>query len=321
MTTDLHVILGTGPVGTWTARALLGLGLRVRAINRSGDRPDLLPDDVEVVAADVSDPARAIAAAEGAAVVYQALNPPYHRWPELFPALQQGALAAAAAAGAGARYVSIDNLYMYGRVDGPIRADSPEHPHTVKGRLRAAMAHEVLDAHAAGQVRAAVLRSSDYYGPGVLGSALGERTFGPLVADGKAEVLGSADVPHAFAYIEDVGRAAATLGTRDEALGLTWITPHAPALTQRDMLERASGPLGREPRIRVMGAAMMRIGGIFIPEARATVEMLYEFTEPFLVDSSRIEEAFGLTATPVDEGLRRTVDWYRTRAEGRGGSE
>ena len=318
MTTDLHVILGTGPVGAWTARALRGLGLPVRAVNRSGDRPDLLPDDVEVVAADVSDPDRAIAAAEGAAVVYQALNPPYHRWPELFPALQQGALAAAAAAGA--RYVSIDNLYMYGRVNGPIRVDSPEHPHTVKGRLRAAMAQEVLDAHAAGQVRAAVLRSSDYYGPGVLGSALGERTFGPLVAGGKAEVLGDDDVPHAFAYIEDVGRAAATLGTREEALGRTWITPHAPALTQREMLERAARLLGREPRIRVLGPAMMRIGGIFVPEARAMVEMLYEFTEPFLVDASQTEEALGLSATPVDEGLRRTVDWYTSRAAGRGGS-
>lgn len=314
-TGDLHVILGTGPVGIWTARALQELGLPVRAVNRSGVRPGLMPAGVEVVTADVSDPARAIAAAAGASVVYQALNPPYHRWPELFPALQEGALAAAEAAGA--RYVSIDNLYMYGPVEGPIAEDGRQEPRTVKGRLRAAMAREVLGAHAAGRVRAAILRSSDYYGPGVLASALGDRAFEPLVSGGRPGVMGRADVPHSFAYIEDVGRAAAVLGTRDEALGRVWITPHAPALTQGQMVERASALLGRPPRIRVTGGLLMRIGGVLIPEARASVEMLYEFTGPFVVDSSSFEDAFGLSATPVDEGLRRTLDWYAARLGGR----
>jgi nucleoside-diphosphate-sugar epimerase len=203
---------------------------------------------------------------------------------------------------------------MYGRVRGPIGPDTPESPHTVKGRVRAEMAREVLERHASGRVQAAVLRSSDYYGPAVLGSALGERTFAPLVAGKKAEVLASPDVRHSYAYIEDVGRAAATLGTRDEALGRVWFAPHAPALTQREMVERAARIAGLEPRIRVMGPAMLRIGGLFVPEAKATVEMLYEFTEPFVVDSSATEAAFGLEATPVEEGLRRTVEWYREHA-------
>ena len=41
--------------------------------------------------------------------------------------------------------------------------------------------------------------------------------------------------------------------------------------------------------------------------------MLYEFTQPFVVDSSRIEGEFGLAATPVDEGVRRTVAWWASR--------
>jgi nucleoside-diphosphate-sugar epimerase len=43
------------------------------------------------------------------------------------------------------------------------------------------------------------------------------------------------------------------------------------------------------------------------------VEMMYEFTEPFTVDSSAIEAAFGLSATPLAEGLSRTVAWYRAQ--------
>ena len=298
-------------MGQWTARSLREKGLPVRVVNRSGSRPEFLPTDVEVVAADASDTAQAIRAAEGATVVYQALNPAYHQWVELFPALQRGALEAAAAAGA--RYVSIDNLYMYGEVDGPLTESLPNNAQTKKGRLRAQMAREVMEAHESGRVRAAVLRSSDYYGPGVVGSALGERTFGFLVAGKKAEILGNADVLHSYAYIEDVGRAAATLGTRDEALGQVWHSPHAPAQTQRRMVEQAFAAAGAPVKISVMGSFMMRLGGLFIPEAREGVEMMYEFTEPFVVDSSKIEQVFGLTATPVEEGLARTVAWYQTR--------
>ena len=51
----LHVVLGSGPLGLAVARHLAGRGERVRAVNRSG-RADL-PDDVEVIAADVTEPA------------------------------------------------------------------------------------------------------------------------------------------------------------------------------------------------------------------------------------------------------------------------
>jgi len=107
-----------------------------------------MPEDVEIVAADASDVRQAIEAARGAAVVYQALNPAYDKWPELFPPLQRAALEAARAAGA--RYVSIDNLYGYGRGDGPLTERTPQQPNTKKGRLRAARPRDVLDAQARG---------------------------------------------------------------------------------------------------------------------------------------------------------------------------
>lgn len=309
---ELHVIFGTGPAGTWTARALVEAGLRVRAVNRTGRRPELMPAEVEVVAvADAADPEQAARAAEGAAAVYQCLNPPYHRWAELFPGLQAGVLAAAQRAGA--RYVSLENLYMYGRCPGVISEDSPVAPVSKKGALRAAMSAELLAAHERGEVAVAIGRASDYYGPGVTGSALGERTFRPLVAGKAAELQGSADLPHSYAYIEDVGRGLALLGTRPEALGRTWILPHAPARTGRDTLAPAFAAAGRQARIKMIGARSLRLAGIFVPGARASVEMLYQFTEPFVVDSRRFQTAFGLSATPLEEGMRRTVAWWQAR--------
>jgi nucleoside-diphosphate-sugar epimerase len=313
MPAELHVIFGTGPVGCWTAHALRRMGKRVRAVNRSGAKPRLLPDDVELVSADVSDSRTAHEAARGASVLYQALNPPYHRWHELFPGLQASALAAAQAENA--RYVSIENLYIYDSSQ-PIREDSAVAPRSKKGLLRQNMAEEVMALHARGDVRATALRASDYYGPGVTGSALGELTFGRLVAGKKPQVLGSARLPHSFAYIEDVGDAAAVLGTSDVVLGRAWIAPHAPARTQGEMVEAATRVLGTETRPSVISPLMVRLAGLFIPEVRASAEMLYQFTAPFVVDSKRIERELTLYPTPIDAGIQRTVAWYRERGSG-----
>jgi nucleoside-diphosphate-sugar epimerase len=311
MSNELHVILGTGPVGCWIAIALRELNLPVRAVNRSGKHADLLPADVELIVTDISDPAHATAVAQGATVLYQALNPAYHEWHAYFPALQAAALAAATRSGA--CYVSIENLYMYDSSQ-PITEDSPIVPRSKKGELRARMAEAVLAAHKRGDIRATALRSSDYYGPGVSSSALGELVFDNLVAGKKAQVGGSAVMPHSFAYIEDVGRAAVMLGRRAESLGRAWIAPHAPAATQGEVVEKACRALNITPQLTVVSPVMMRLAGLFIPAARESVEMLYEFTEPFVVDSARIQRAFGLEPTPLDLGIERTTSWYKQHA-------
>jgi uncharacterized protein YbjT (DUF2867 family) len=97
--TPRHVIFGTGAIGLATLDALRRRGETVRLVNRSGTAP--VPDEVEVLGGDASDPAFTTAAAQGAQVVYQTLNPPYPKWVELFPGLQASVLAAAQATGPG----------------------------------------------------------------------------------------------------------------------------------------------------------------------------------------------------------------------------
>ena len=130
MTTPEHVIFGTGAVGLATYEALRRRGESVRLVNRSGHAP--VPDDVEVVGGDARDPGFTSAAAKGARVVYQTLNPPYTEWTAQFPALQAGVLAAAQATGA--RLVSMENVYMYGRPAGrPLTEDRSYDAHTEEG--------------------------------------------------------------------------------------------------------------------------------------------------------------------------------------------
>jgi nucleoside-diphosphate-sugar epimerase len=78
---------------------------------------------------------------------------------EEFPALQAGVLAAAQAHGA--RLVSMENVYMYGRPAGrPLTETRDYAAHTTKGKLRAKMAAELLAAHQAGRVAVAIGRAS-----------------------------------------------------------------------------------------------------------------------------------------------------------------
>lgn len=304
---ELHVIFGTGPVGLATATALLKRDRHVRLVNRSGKAP--APEGAEVVAADALDADQARDAVQGASVVYGCAQPAYTRWPEDFPPLQRAVLDAAA--DAGAKLVLADNLYMYGDVDGPVHEDLPHAATTRKGKTRAAMAEEALAAHNQGRVRVAVGRASDFYGPFVTDSALGERVFGPLVAGKAAQLVGDIDQPHSYTFINDFGEALAVLGEHDEADGQAWHVPNAPTRSTREVVTRAFELANKTPRMSAMGRVMMRLGGVFIPAARETVEMMYEFEKPFVVDDSKFKRAFGDLSTPVDAALEQTLRWYQ----------
>jgi nucleoside-diphosphate-sugar epimerase len=212
----LHVVFGTGPVGLAVADELLRRGERVRLVNRSGKAA--APEGVVVVGGDATDEIFAREASVGATVVYFALNPPYHQWPELFPSLQEGVLEGAASAGA--RLVAMENVYMYGPTGGrPLTEDLPYAPGTRKGEVRARMSRELFAAHDAGKVRVTAGRASDFFGPRVTDSAAGETIFGRAVAGKAAQVVGDPELPHTYTYAPDVGKDLVILGEREEALG------------------------------------------------------------------------------------------------------
>jgi nucleoside-diphosphate-sugar epimerase len=307
MTTPRHIIFGTGAIGLATFEALRRRGENVRLVNRSGHAR--VPDDVEVVGGDASDPAFTTAVAQGASVLYQTLNPPYHEWTALFPALQAGVLAAAEAAGA--RLVSMENVYMYGRPAGrSLTEDRTYEAHTKKGQLRGAMARELLAAHRAGRVQVAIGRASDYFGPrGGAQSNLGDRVLPAAIAGKTATVLGDPDQPHTYSYIPDIGEGLAALGEHADAPGEVWHLPNDPKTQTTRQLVDLVYQLAGHPRakLRVIPAPLLRILALVNPVVSELVEMQYQFEEPFVVDSSKIATKLGVTATPVEQALADTL--------------
>lgn len=303
-----HIVIGGGPLGRSTARSLAARGERVRLASRSARAVE--DERVEVVRADATDPASLAHAVAGADVVYNCANAPYDRWPDALPPIWDGILAAAQAHGA--RLVIGSNLYAYGKPAGPLTADAPFAPCTRKGEVRARLERHALDEGAAHGFEVAIVRSSDFYGPEVRDSMLGERFFGPLVAGRPASAIGRRDVPHSYAYLPDFGETMAAVGSTERGrLGqLNLIIPHAEPVTLTE-LERVVGSIVPDARISSMGGLMLRLGSIFVKPAREIVEMLYEFVEPFTVDDSTTRERFGLTPTALAEGIERTLAWYQ----------
>jgi nucleoside-diphosphate-sugar epimerase len=305
-----HVVLGTGAIGRAVAEELIKRGESVRMVNRSG-KMDEVPAGVEVVASDLYSPSNVRALTRGAKVVYQSAQPHYHEWTKKFPPLQKSITDGLT--GSDAKLVLIENVYMYGDTHGkPMTEDLPYNAHTRKGRVRGEISNAAFAAHKEGRVRLTAARGGNFFGPWGADSTMGARVFYPLLRGQRAQLIGRTDVPHTHTYVKDFGTALVILGEREEADGQVWHVPNdQPTMSQGELVRLMAEEAGVEPKMSSMGKGMMAIGGLFIPEARESIEMMYEFEKPFIIDSSKFENTFGMKATPIREAIQETVEWYK----------
>lgn len=307
---DLQVVFGTGQIGAEVAAQLARSGVRVRAVSRH--RPPRLAEGVEWCGADVTDHEAAARAAKGATVVYQCLNAPYTRWPQLFPPLQASVLDAAARASA--LLVTLENVYAYGSTGGaPLTEDLPAATTSVKGRVRVAMTRELLAAQEAGRAQVAIGRASDFFGVGVTTSSLGARVFANAVAARPVEVMGDPTLPHTYSYAPDVAAGLVTLGNDPRAIGQIWHLPGPQTVSTRAFVDLVADEVGHPLRIRSVPTALLRTLGLVSPLMRGLAEMAYQFEESFVLDTGKFEQTFGPAGTPLPDAIRETVAWYACR--------
>jgi nucleoside-diphosphate-sugar epimerase len=310
------IVLGTGQLGMTIMDELAARGVPVRMVNRSGRVAETLPADVTVRAADLYDSKVVQAVCEDADVVFLCAQPDYTAWPEQFPPLIDAILS-----GLKDRHVSLvfgDNLYMYGPTGGqPLREDLPYAATGHKGKTRADVATRLLAAHNPGKLEVVLGRGSDFYGPRVTDSAVGETLFGAAIAGKTVNLVGDIDLPHTYTYIRDFAHALITLAEAKAAYGQAWHVPNAPTQSTRAFVEEIESQLGQPLKVRTAGRRMLALLGLFDPMLREMQEMYYEFGEPYIVDDSKYRAAFGDEVTPREEAIRATLDWYREHAKAR----
>jgi nucleoside-diphosphate-sugar epimerase len=306
-----HVVLGaSGGLGSAVVWQLVRQGKRIRAVSRSADRFDL-GHRVEVVRGDVTDPTQTRMICQDAAVIYHCANAPYPEWTTSLPPMMDAVIMAAETSGA--KVVYGDNLYMYGRVSGLITPDLPDRATGKKGLVRSKIAAQLMAAHRSGRIRATIGRASDFFGPGVLNSMMGEVVFQALVEGKTLNLIGKLNVPHTYTFIEDFAKGLVTLGEREDALGEIWHIPSAETLTTRQFLDLIFAEARHTPKLRIASPLMLNLLGLFSPMMHELKEINYEFEEPFVVDHQKYEGVFGSNPTPHHEAIRKTISWFYDR--------
>jgi nucleoside-diphosphate-sugar epimerase len=308
---DLHVVLGaTGGAGNAIVRALHAGHRAVRAVNRSGRAS--VPEGVEIAAADLMTADDATAACQGAEVVYMAAQPAYHQWVDEFPPMVENVITGVEKSGA--KLVMVDNLYSYGPDAGIMNEQTHEQATDKKGLVRRHMTGKLFDAHKKGRIRVAVGRASDYFGPHADNSVITALAIEPGANGKSIRWPGSLDAPHAVAYLPDIARAYALLGTDDRADGRTWILPHPDPMTGRQFLDMVKNALPTPVNTRAVSLMMLRVAAPFHIPSRELLGISYQWTDPFLVDDSNFRSTFGpIDLTPMDEAVRHTIEWYLHR--------
>lgn len=304
-----HLIIGCGPIGIAVMHELIQKKIPFKMASKSGKAP--VPDTVEVIQLDATDPVAVRKAAQNAGVVYNCTNVPYNRWIDLLPQIHHGIIEGVA--GTGAKLVVMENLYMYGSGDGkPFTENSAYQSISRKGKVRAQLTQALFEAHHQGKIKAVSGRASDFFGPFALQSALGERVFSFALRGKAAQVLGNPDLLHTYSYVPDIGKALVVLSEREEALGQAWHLPNPETVTTRTIIDIISQKIGRPVKIQAASRRLLRLMGIFNPIVRELVEMMYEFEAPFVVDDSKFRQTFKLSATPLEQALEETIAWFKS---------
>ena len=303
---EVIVIFGYGPVGKATAARLISQGRNIRIAQRKP--PVDLPVEAQFIECDALDAHSVLRAAQNASQIVVSIGLEYDGkvWQDSWPKAMSNFIDACEATGA--RMVFLDNMYMYGPQNAPLREDMPLSDYPRKPAARSAITRMWQDATAAGRVKVAALRPPDFYGPGVTQSHLGDQAFLPLAKGKSATLACNPDMPHDFAYVPDIGRAMVTLlDAPDQDFNQAWHMPCAPTLTPRQIIDIGAKAMNVKPRIMALPAWSLPFLGLFMPFLRELHEMRFQWDRPYLVDAEKFKRHFWSDITPFEEGVKATA--------------
>ncbi len=264
----------SGATGAAISQALEAAGLSYRVVGRNrealesefGARPL-----AEIVTWNPADAHSVQAAATGIDTIFYLVGVPYNHF-ELHPELMEATLDGAIAAGV-RRIVLLSPIYSYGRPQAATVSEShPREPETFKGKMRKEQEDVLLEADAAGDIQALVLRLPDFYEGDPKKSLVGD-IFAAALKHRYAMVIGPIDRPHQYVYVPDIGPLAVALAQEDRAYGRAW-----------------------------------NFAGLFDPIMRELADMNYLQSDPVLLDDGALRALLpNLHVTSYDDGIAQTL--------------
>jgi nucleoside-diphosphate-sugar epimerase len=304
----VQTILGSGGgIGVPLAMELKKYTDHIRLVSRN---PKKVNDTDELFPADVSDLSQIDRIIEGSEVVYVTIGFDYNIkvWRKTWPPFMKKVIESCTRHNS--KLVFFDNVYMYSKNSIPHMTESSQiDPPSEKGKVRKQLREMILNEVEKGKLTALIARAADFYGPDNKNSALTIMAAANLLKGKKAQVFGDPHKVHTYTYTPDAGKATALLGNTPDAFNKEWHLPTTKEmLTTMQWIELIAKELNSEPKIQTVPAFMIKLLGVFVPVMREFPEMLYQYQQDYVFDSSKLEKRFGISATPPQEGVKRLVE-------------
>jgi len=300
----MHTILGAGgPAANALTKELLFHNEIIRLVSRRESK--ITHTDISWKKADLLNYSEVLEASRGSEVIYLCAGLIYDAaiWAEQWPIIIQNVINVAKETQA--RLIFFDNVYMYGLVNGPMTESTPYHPSSKKGEIRAILADQLMGEVKAGNIKATIARSADFYGTDSMNSFFDMMVLDKYAKKERATWMGNANTLHSFTYIPDAGKGMYLLGQTSNTDNQIWHLPTAPAMKGNELIQLAAQIYGTNPNYTAINKLMLRLFGLFKKVVAGTVEMYYQYDHDYIFDSSKFEKEFNFKPTPYHEGIEQ----------------
>ena len=306
-----HIILGAGgAIGNTLADELILKGEKIKLVSRSAKSFK----GIESIKADLTNKEETKSVIENSSIVYLVVGLPYNYsvWEKQWFTIMQNVVEACKEKKA--KLIFFDNVYSYGKVDGPMTEETVYNPCSKKGTLRARLNEYLQNEMRQKNITALIARAADFYGP------YSEKSSIPFIlgiqnlAKGKkAQWLANTKPKHSFTYTKDCGKALYLLASDESAFGQVWHMPTAkPALTGNEFINIAAEYLNVKPSSLTLSKWMIKLTGLFNTQIKGLYEMLYQNESDYIFDSTKFEKHFSFTPTPYEEGIKETIEFAKS---------
>lgn len=304
----------SGFIGGALARRLAAEGAQVRALMRHPT--DLGVAGLAPVKGDLRDATSLRAAAEGCSAVFHCAAHMTERDAREAEEVTVGGtrrlIEAMVAAGA-RRLIHVSTAGVYATTPPPRSEDASLRPcKGVYNRTKQAAEREIRAAELEGRITATILRPPSVYGPG---SPMWTRGFARRVQRGGWPVLGDGQGRWHYVYVDNLVDALVLAAQNDRAGGRTYNIVDG-TTTWLDWLERhrrvVGGPPPRRLPLGLVRQLTRLLGGRFgLPYAENLSFMTVREDDGY--DARRAREELGWSPrVPLDEGIRRALEWFAT---------
>ncbi len=304
----MQTILGSGgAIGIPLAKELKKYTDQIRLVSRN---PKRVNETDQLCPIDLNDLSQIDKAIAGSEVVYVVVGFEYKlsTWQKTWPSFMEAVIRACKIHNA--KLVFFDNVYLYDKSAIPHMVETSSiHAPSKKGLVRQQIHEMIMNEVAKGALTALIARSADFYGPDNKSSALSIMVVDNLMKGKKAQAFGNINKIHSYTFTPDAAKATALLGNTSDAYNQVWHVPTTKEkLTNLQWIQLIANELNVEAKIQTLPLWMIKLLGLFIPIMKEFPEMIYQYEQDYLFDSTKFEKRFGITATAPKDGIKILIE-------------